>query len=315
MGFEEKTNRKAVLGEVLHAAAELLALWKLNNQLGENKKEEIEWIPATDGKIAANLVCPEIAVDLSFLYYKKKHPEFNFNEADKRLCNNWMTTLLTIAGGNFDPRGREIISAEHYFDIEIKEPWAFYSYNHPLTGEKIEGYLRIKGTVDLILGGDSSDSIEVVDWKTGKRLNWSTGEVKSYEYLQKDKQLNLYYYALSHKFPSLSHIIMTIVYLADGGPTSVVFDRSDLPRIEKMLRQEFELVKNDINPKQNFTWKCDKFCTYSKSNNISNGKSCCQFIKEEVNKLGMEDTTKKYMTENSKIQAYGDGGGKNRKNG
>jgi hypothetical protein len=47
--------------------------------------------------------------------------------------------------------------------------------------------------------------IEVIDWKTGRRLDWATGEEKTYEKLCSDPQLLLYNYAISKLIP-VNHI-------------------------------------------------------------------------------------------------------------
>ena len=72
--------------------------------------------------------------------------------------------------------------------------------------------------------------IEVIDWKTGRRLNWATGEEKTYEKLLEDPQLLLYNYAISKLFPEYEQAIMTIYYIRDGGPFSMCFDKPDRER-------------------------------------------------------------------------------------
>ena len=43
--------------------------------------------------------------------------------------------------------------------------------------KKLKGQLAIKGTIDLVTKLND-DTIEVVDWKTGRRMDWTTGEVQ-----------------------------------------------------------------------------------------------------------------------------------------
>ena len=140
----------------------------------------------------------------------------------------------------FDPRNRNILCPEQHFDFEIKKPWAQYSYDTP--EGKLEGYLALKGTIDLItLVNDNT--IEVIDWKTGKRLDWATGQEKTLEKLQNDPQLRIYYYAISHLYPHIKNVIFSIYFINDGGPFSICFDKSDLAKTEDMLRQKFDIVK------------------------------------------------------------------------
>ena len=98
----------------------------------------------------------------------------------------------------FDPRNQNIFSTEQFFDIEIKKPWAKYDYK--IGTKRIQGYLAIKGTVDVIIKHDEN-YYEILDYKTGKRINWATGQEKTPEALQKDTQLLLYYYALKNMYP------------------------------------------------------------------------------------------------------------------
>ena len=76
----------------------------------------------------------------------------------------------------FDPRNRNILCPEQQFDIVIDKPWAEYEYK--TTKETIKGQLAIKGTIDLITQ-INDDTLEIIDWKTGRRLDWATGEEKT----------------------------------------------------------------------------------------------------------------------------------------
>ena len=85
----------------------------------------------------------------------------------------------------FDPRNRKIVDAEPHFDFVIDEPWA--DYNYTLNNENIHGKLAMKGTIDLITEVDDG-VYEIIDWKTGRRLDWATGQEKTFAKLQKDPQ-------------------------------------------------------------------------------------------------------------------------------
>ena len=65
---------------------------------------------------------------------------------------------------------------EPHFDIPIDEPWAKFTYEKD--GKMVEGCRS--STIDLVTKLDD-ETIEVVDWKTGRRLDWATGEVKDYK--------------------------------------------------------------------------------------------------------------------------------------
>lgn len=300
LGFPDGVNAKAVLGEIVHKVMEYLAVIKMVYQ-GIKSQEDLD-------SLQINLT--NDIVDLtkkSFDIYKNRYPELKFGINEYETCLNWVYKILEYKNGSFDPRNRDIVAVEYFFDVEVDKPWASYEFDLP-NGEKISGQLRIKGTVDLITRFND-EIYEIVDWKTGKRLNWGTGEVKDYKYLQKDKQLLLYYYALSKQFPLIDSMLMTIVFINDGGATTIAFNRNDLDRIELMLKSEFEKIKKDINPIQNITWKCNKFCPYSKAIAVSGKTSLCQFMKQEINTIGMDKCNEKYIQDSNRITSYGAGGG------
>ena len=122
-----------------------------------------------------------------------------------KFCKGLVDDALKYNDGQFDPRKRNVVASEPQFDIAIEEDWAKYEYKMP-DGKLVEGRLAIKGTIDLVTEVDEG-VIEVIDWKTGRRLNWATGEEKTYEKLLEDPQLLLYNYAISKLFPEYKQAI------------------------------------------------------------------------------------------------------------
>jgi hypothetical protein len=112
--------------------------------------------------------------------------------------------------GEYDPRNRTIVDMEPHIDLPINEEWAHFDYE--VDGKMLKGQLAIKGTIDTVTSTDD-DTIEVIDWKTGQRTVFSTGEEKTYAKLQKDPQLLLYNHAISRLYPQYSTRIMTINFL------------------------------------------------------------------------------------------------------
>jgi hypothetical protein len=162
----------------------------------------------------------------------------------------------------FDPRNRNILCPEQHFDIVIDKDWSKYKYK--LSEGTLEGNLAIKGTIDLITQvGDNT--IEIIDWKTGRRLNWATGQEKTQEKLEEDPQLRIYHYAIQKLYPHIDHIMVTIFFINDGGAFSVIFDKSDLPKTESMLRDKFEIIKKTQKPRLHKSWMCSKLCHFGKS--------------------------------------------------
>ena len=67
------------------------------------------------------------------------------------------------------------------------KPWSKYSYE--TKDGPLQGNLAIKGTIDLITQ-PSENTLEIVDWKTGRRLDWATGQEKTQEKLRKTYEVN-----------------------------------------------------------------------------------------------------------------------------
>jgi hypothetical protein len=128
---------------------------------------------------------------------------------------------------------------------------------------------------------------------TGKMFNWGKNEPKSYETLQKDKQLMFYYYAAKHIFPQYENIMITIIFVRDGGPVTVCFDDSDYQEVENMIKEAFLSVKNNQEPKlldpSYRDHRCNKFCAFYKKQ--VDGKPLCAYIKDSLDEYGMDHTT------------------------
>jgi hypothetical protein len=295
LGHQPDSGKKAELGTIVHKVMEVLAKLKKYNQ--DNPKKSV--IAIDDDAIGS------ISIKKSYLFSKdliddllKKSFDFytgnskhSFTASDNKNCLQLIWDTLNYNDGQFDPRYRKIVAAEPHFDIPIDEDWAFYEYN--VNGQIIKGQLAIKGTIDLVT--ESSDGIiEVIDWKTGKRLDWATGEEKTYEKLCSDPQLLLYNYAISKLFPDYKQSIMSIFFIKDGGPFSMCFDKADEKKFLKMLKERFENIRNNQNPQpisQNRdNWKCTKLCHYCKNNWPNTNENMCIYIENSIKTHGMEKT-------------------------
>ena len=297
LGHQPDSGKKAELGTIVHKVMEVLA--KLKKFTQDNpSKTKISIQDDALGKIdikkselyTEGLVKGLLQKSFQFYVSGSKH---NFTKADNNDCAKLVFDTLTYNDGQFDPRHRTIIAAEPHFDIPIDEDWAHYDY--VVDGKNIKGQLAIKGTIDLVT--ESSDGIiEVIDWKTGRRLDWATGEEKTYEKLCSDPQLLLYNYAISKLFPQYNQSIMSIFFIKDGGPFSMCFDRSDEKRFLNMLKQRFQDIQNNNKPKpiseQRDNWKCTKLCHYCKNNWPGTDQNMCIYIENTLKTKGMDATLK-----------------------
>jgi ATP-dependent helicase/DNAse subunit B len=241
----------------------------------------------------------------SYEYYTENCTH-NYTNADYKFCDKMTWDAIEYDDGIFDPRKRNIVAAEPHFDITIDEDWAKYEYDMP-DGSKIEGQLSIKGTIDLITELDDG-TIEVIDWKTGRRLNWATGEEKTYEKLCEDPQLMLYYYAIASMFPKYKETIMSIFYIRDGGPFSICFEESHKEKFLDMLKNRFEEIKKTAKPKllssDQSHWKCTKLCDFCKKDWPGSNESMCRHVSNHLDQFGMLDTVQNCTKEGFDIGHY-----------
>lgn len=257
LGWRGPSNQKADKGTIVHKVLEILAFIKQGNQ---NNSSSIQDDIA--GKINVKKYDLEKIFDIVYQHYTTNNNHHSWSQKDKKDCWNWVNKTLEFNNGMFDPRNRNIICPEQHFDFIIDKPWAKYSFD---THEgKIEGNLALKGTIDLITKIDDN-FFEIVDWKTGRRLNWATGKEKTQECLENDPQLRIYHYAVNHLYPEIENIMITINFINDGGPFSMCFQKSDLIKTELMLRNKFEKIKLVKRPQLNRSWMCKKLCHFGKT--------------------------------------------------
>jgi DNA gyrase/topoisomerase IV subunit A len=113
------------------------------------------------------------------------HKEWDDEEV-KTKYRDMYYKLLSFDNESYNPLKLNIIQPEQYFDIQFQEDWARYEYI--IGKEKFEGFLSVKGTMDLVF--DNSGYLSGMDYKTGKsRVNWATGKTKYLDDFKEDKQL------------------------------------------------------------------------------------------------------------------------------
>lgn len=305
LGFPDPSNRAADKGNIAHKILELLASKKLAIQLGEASFFNDELNMSFDTE-AFSL---DDAIQWGWDCYTKIKPTIHhWNETDLDFCKDSVYKAMNGWGGFFNPLNRDVIFPEKYFDFVIDEPWAEYEY------DGVAGKLSLKGTVDLVCKFEGSDAtVEMVDWKTGKRKDWASGKIKEWKDLRDDPQLRIYHYALCQLLPDVEHIIVTIVFMNDGGPYSLDFSREDLVETKRILRQRFEKIRDTTRPKLIWPdWKCKRLCNHFKNKREGTEQSMCAFIKQEIITLGIENVTKKHAVAGASSN-YGDGGGRSDK--
>lgn len=314
LGWRGPSGQKADKGTIVHKVLEVLAVIKKaqQDQITIIEDDVVGTIDIYDYSI-------DNIIDKTYNYYSKAASHHKWTAKDLKDCKEWVYKAIEFNNGMFDPRNRTILCPEQHFDFEIKKPWAKYVYDTP--DGKLEGYLALKGTIDLITQVNDS-TIEVIDWKTGRRLDWATGQEKTLEKLQNDPQLRIYHYAISHLYPHIDHIIFSIYFINDGGPFTICFDKSDLKETEQMLRTKFDIIKNNKRPKLNKTWMCTKLCHFGKTTfentNIDplieyrDNQVCkegsfmtkCEQIRHDVDLHSISNVVKSYKHSNHSFGSY-----------
>ena len=159
LGWKGPSNIKAEKGTVVHKVLEVLAIIKLNQQNGVEEFED-----EVVGKVNIFDYDLDDIIHKCTQYYKKySQNEWKHTGLDERHCKQWTYKALEYNDGEFDPRNTHIIQPEQAFDITIHKPWAMYEYELP-NGEKIEGFLALKGTIDQISQVDDN-TYQILDWK------------------------------------------------------------------------------------------------------------------------------------------------------
>lgn len=159
LGFKDNSNKKAVKGNIVHKALELLA----NKQLSLQTNSKVFLDDELEKSFDTLLICPEESIKSAFDFYSNKETDFEWTKKDYEECTKWMWDTLLFSDGMFSPLERRIVEPEKYFDIEVDKPWAKYDFRL-MNGETVSGNLRLKGTMDLITRIDSK-TIEYIDWK------------------------------------------------------------------------------------------------------------------------------------------------------
>lgn len=320
LGHRSPSNKKADKGTIVHKILEILAMMKFTEQKGQEifQDDVVGFLSIKDNDMFDSSFVYDLVKQV-YDYYTSRLVHHSWENLDFKHCLKWVNEALTYNNRMFDPRLRNIIQPEQKFDLVINKPWAKYNYDDN------EGYLAIKGTIDLITK-ISDDTLEIVDWKTGRRLDWATGEEKTLAKLQKDAQLRMYHYAVTILYPEINHIIVSIDFINDGGAFSVCFDKNDIYETEQMIRKKFETIKNCTKPKLSKSWKCSKLCHFGKSTfentdipheieyrngmTTPNGKimSKCEQIKHDTDLIGLQYVVDNYTISGHNINKYKDPG-------
>lgn len=320
LGISEDPGKAATMGNVYHKVMEHIALSKLKCQEtgevgGWNIGDEYigEFVPK-DIFNNDEMIYPLCKKSLE--YHHQIAPKVKWANKDLETVYEWATRSITESNGNNDPRNKNILFVEKYFDFEIKSPWAEYHYK--IGDREIKGNLALKGTMDLVTKIDD-DHYEILDYKSGQhRSDFATGEEKTHKKLQTDPQLLIYYYACRHIFPDINYFDFSIYFLNAGGMFTMCYDDDSLQMAEDLIRYKFEEMRDNQNPslleptkkgREKGNYKCYNCCSYQKNKQPGTDLSICEFFKNEIEQKGLDLVTEQHCNWES-FGVYGDGGGR-----
>lgn len=284
LGIPDKSNLRAEIGTTTHKILEILAKQKLQLQLNKDpldiKDDSLStYIPVKDIFSDENV---ESILNSVYKYYSEKS-EFTYTNKEYKTVTKYVNSALNFQNGIFDPRKQKIVSPETYFDFPIERDWARLP-----NGE----YLRVRGTMDLVTEIKQNEIYELIDYKTGKLINFKTGIEKQFEDFVDDFQLNLYYWSLYKLYPNIKQFIVTIYYIQYNKPITLCFDKSHILKTEQMMKSRMEEIQTCIKPTKLNTWFCSKVCTFGKNLYNETNTTICNNIYNKLLINGITKTTK-----------------------
>ncbi len=305
LGFSFPGNIAADRGNITHKALEILGNKKLAIQNGKDGYEDEIF-----GYLKNSETDWRLATDLAYDYYTKIAPDHKWDhKKHKQEAYDWTEQAMTMNGGVFNPENLDIIAVEKTFDYTFEEDWAWYSYD---IGEDkpIEGFLSIKGTIDVIYRENES-VISMLDWKTGRCWDWAKDKPKTYSSLKIDPQLMIYFFALSKCYPEAEQILVNIIFMNTAGAFTLPYEKKDLAYAKEIIRNKFEKIKNTNKPIRNKNWKCDKgiVCKALLTPYKDSGKSYCDFFHDQIRAKGSDQVFREFG-DKKKLNRYGTGGGR-----
>jgi len=274
------SGKAANQGTIVHKVMEILA----------RHKKAYQDNPRVLHPVFEDDLYVEWLVEQCFDYYTT-NSDIKWTKGDYKKCLRWVMSALTFNDGQFDPRRQNIIEPEMRFRFPIEEEWARYETVDPETGDRVDKFLVLQGTIDLVTI-IRPEIYEVIDYKTGRMLDWITNKEKDFWSLCSDPQLRIYHYALSKLYPEIQQFVMTIYYIAYDRPFTMAYGPEDVAATEEMLKKRFEEVKRNTCPaliKSYDRWKCTRLCRFGKENHCKDtDQTICQYIHNKLREEGMD---------------------------
>ncbi len=263
LGMESPSGKAALQGTIVHQVFEWMSKFELRNK----KRFDPMWM-----------------LEKSWNKHTKLEPSVEIRRttsrgeaADFKKCR---LSVEKILDSDFSPYKSKIIDVERWFEIEIPgKEWSCQDGH----GQKHQ--LTCRGRIDLVREIDS-ETIEIIDWKTGKREDFYTRRLHDFTSLMHDIQVRLYHLAVTELYPQYKNILVTIHYVLDGGPITIPLTREDIIPTISALWKFFDTIKKDSLLIRNRSWTC-RMCSFGKSD-------ICQRVWSDFNAMGYGYTKDKY---------------------
>lgn len=276
LGLPSLSGKKALLGTIVHHVLEIMARAKKNNHLSgvfvnEEKLLEICWNR----------------------YLEEETGRFKLEKRDFNFCKK---TIAKVLDGPYNPLKLNVIDTEKRFQLPLDGDGFSYEFYDLLKKETTSGQYELRGTSDLITKIDS-ETLEIIDWKTGSRKCWNTGVMKDYDYLKQDDiQLRVYDLAMSIVYPQYKTRLLTVHFINDGGPFTVTFDDNERRETLSILKNRINSIKENWLPTRlketkpkDARWKCKNVCHFGKTKG-PNGNCICDNVYYYMLEKGMDKT-------------------------
>lgn len=234
LGFQSVSGKAALIGTIVHAVLATLA----------RKKGKWDW---------------ERVLDRYWSAYAASRTDLDMRKIGARgELADWKKTkkaVKTVLDSKLNPINLDIISIEEKFQLEFKsDKWITEKGNQ----------LVISGIIDVIHKIDD-DTIEIIDFKTGRMADWATGEPLDLKSIAQEIQPRIYHMAVHHLYPQYKNISIIFYYMLTGGIMPVILEYSDIKETEKTLYSYFKRIKNNNNAYRiKPSWRC-KLCSFSKN--------------------------------------------------
>ncbi len=259
--LETVSGKAAVMGNIVHSVLEWMCRLKKKNKICIHPHELLEY---------------------SWERWVGKNPDIGLRKftsrgesADFKKCRNGLDIILA---SGYNPYKLNVLDIEDFFSIPLDGLEYRDESNRKQT-------VNMRGYIDLVHEIDKS-TIEIVDWKTGKRQDFYSMEEYDYESLHRNIQARAYYLATYLKYPQYENILVTIHFINEGGPITLCFNNYDISNTLTYLYNAISIIKNDSSMLRNRSWKC-RMCSFEKT-------KTCQTIWNDLNTMGSEYVKQKY---------------------